>query len=132
MCPKAAAVHWLPAVLNVMVTWGSPGWLEKLEPSAKFTRNGTEVRPARSVMSLRARLVIGVGGCTAEKRQILAKERGRCHTRRAGYSSAILSSKKLTGDGAFMKRRCTSGETRLYAMTRPSLNSISRTWLFGS
>src|SRR5262245_53026550 len=132
MCPKAAAFHWLPAVLNVTVTCGSPGWLEKLEPSAKFTRNGTEVRPARRAMSLRTRLVMVLALAQLKKRQILAKERGRCHTRRAGYSSTILSSKKLTGDGAFMKRRCTSGETPLYAITRPSLNSISSVWLFGS
>src|SRR5690606_35389882 len=39
--------------------------------------------------------------------------------------STILSSKKLTGDGAAMKRRCTSCDTPVKICTRPSLNSTS-------
>src|SRR5712692_2391601 len=42
-----------------------------------------------------------------------------------GKLSAILSSKKLVGDGAAMNWRCTSGETPRYWISLPSLNSIS-------
>jgi len=66
MWPKTSVRHCAPAVLNVTVTCGSPGWLEKLEPSAKLTRKRTEVRLARPCMSLRRRLVIGSASVRAE------------------------------------------------------------------
>jgi len=49
-----------------------------------------------------------------------------------GKLSSILSSKKLTGEGAAMNWRCTSCETPRYWTTLPSLNSISRSCGLGS